>query len=222
MARVVIAGATGVVGSHALEELVRRADVEQVIALGRRLLSAAHPKLVSKVANFQSAGAMAAELPQGVAAALCALGTTMKQAGSKEAFRKVDHDAVVAFAKAAKERGAKRFVLVSSIGASAKAASFYLRTKGETEDALAALGFEQVTFLRPSLLDDEGTRPDQRAGERLTLPVMRAVFKVVGKTSRYAPITATTVGRALVRLAFDETKERVRTIEGAALHRAGA
>jgi uncharacterized protein YbjT (DUF2867 family) len=142
----------------------------------------------------------------------------MKRAGSKEAFRAVDHDAVVAFGEAALARGAQRFLLVSSVGADSRARSFYLRTKGETEQALARLGYAQLTILRPSLLDDEGARREFRATERLMLPLARLLFAVVGQTTRYAPVPADVVARAMVRLAFDDGGERVRIVESEQLH----
>jgi uncharacterized protein YbjT (DUF2867 family) len=221
MTSVVIAGASGVVGARALQHLLARDDVAVVTALGRRELPVRHEKLVSKVVDLQNAPSMADAIPAGTSIALCCLGTTMKRAGSKEAFRAIDHDAIVAFAKAAREKGAARFVLVSSIGANAHAGNFYLKTKGETEAALTSLGFPQLTVLRPSFIDDEGTRPESRPLERLSLPIARALFRLVGTTSRYAPIAADVLGRAIVRLAFDNTTARVRFVEGAQLHEIG-
>jgi uncharacterized protein YbjT (DUF2867 family) len=145
----------------------------------------------------------------------------MKKAGSKAAFRAVDHDAVLAFGEAARGKDAPRFLLVSGLGASSRSSNFYLRTKGEVEDGLAKLGFSQLTIVRPSLIDDEGTRPEQRLGERLALPISRVIFSLVGKTHRYAPIRAEVIARALVRLAFDDTKERVRIVESDRLHELG-
>jgi uncharacterized protein YbjT (DUF2867 family) len=218
---VVIAGASGVVGARVLHHLVRRDDVDCVVAVGRRIVPQRDEKLVSKVVDFQNATAVAAEIPEGTAVAFCCLGTTMKQAGSKEAFRAVDHDAVLAFGKAALERGARRFLLVSSVGARTNTANFYLRTKGEVEEALARLGYAQLTILRPSFIDDEGARRDGRAAERLFLPLAQVVFAVVGRTRRYAPISADVIARAMVRLAFDETTDRVRRLESDELHRLG-
>jgi len=181
-----------------------------------------HTKLRSRVVDLRNKTATAAEIPDGTAVAVCCLGTTIKTAGSKEAFRAVDHDAVVTFAEAARERRARRFVLVSSIGANPRARNFYLRTKGETEEALARLGYPQLTVLRPSFIDDEGARDEYRPLERLTLPVARIVFSLVGKTSRYAPVSADAIGNAIVRLAFDDTTERVRVVDSEALHTLGA
>ena len=219
MSSVVIAGASGVVGARVLHHLVRRQDVDRVFAVGRRMLQVQHTKLVSKVADLQSRTAVAAEIPETVSAGLCCLGTTMKQAGSKEAFRAVDYDAVVAFAQAALEKGARRFLLVSSIGASAGSSNFYQRTKGQAEEALARLGFAQLIVLRPSLIDDDGARRDDRPAERLALPLARFVFRIVGRTRRYAPISADVIARAMVRLAFEAATDRVRVVESDELHR---
>lgn len=221
-ATVAIAGATGVVGSRVLHILQGMSSVGRVVAVGRRPPAAGHPKVEARTLDFGDPGALAAALDGGASVALCALGTTMKRAGSRPAFRAVDHDAVVAFARAALARGASRFVLVSSIGADPRARSFYLRTKGEAEAAVAALGYPQVTILRPSLIDDRGTRADVRAGERLTLPVARLLFAVVGRRRRWAPVPADVVARALVRLAFDDSTERLRIVESEALHTLGA
>lgn len=216
-----IAGASGVVGSRALQHLLARQDVGRVIALGRRVLPVTHEKLISKIADLGSSAAIAGALSDGIDAAVCCLGTTMKQAGSKEAFRAVDRDAVVAFGEAARAKGARRFLLVSSIGADARSRNFYLRTKGEAEEALQRLGYEQLTAVRPSFIDDQGTRREFRLAERLGLPLARAGFALLGRTSRYAPIPADVVARALVRLAFDETGERVRVVQSDALHALG-
>jgi uncharacterized protein YbjT (DUF2867 family) len=219
---VAIAGASGVVGTRVLGLLLAREEVRLVVAVGRRVLPGTDEKVVSRVVVRWTEESLASELPDRVGLAVSCLGTTMKQAGSKGAFRAVDHDAVVAFAAAALARGARRFLLVSSIGASARSGSFYLRTKGETEEALARLGYPQLTILRPSFIDDQGARREFRLGERVGLPLARAAFAVLGRRSRYAPIPADVIARALVRLAFDETDERVRVVESDRLHAAGS
>lgn len=221
MKTVVITGASGVVGSRVLHHLLAREDVGRVIALGRRGLSVEHERVVSKVVDLGSREAMAGEIPEEVSVAICCLGTTMKQAGSKQAFRAVDHDAVVRFGEAALAKGVQRFVVVSSVGADARSRNFYLRTKGEMERALERLGYPQLTVLRPSFIDDQGARSEYRPAERLLLPVTRAVFGVLGQTRRHAPITADTIAKALVRLTFDETSERIRALESDELHALG-
>ena len=218
---VVIAGASGVVGARALHHLLANDDVTGVVAVGRRLLPLQHEKLVSRIVDLGSKAAIASAIPDASNVAICCLGTTLKRAGSREAFRAVDHDAVVAFAEAAREKGARRFVLVSSVGANPRAGNFYLRTKGETEEALSRLGYAQLTVLRPSFIDDEGARDEDRPLERLTLPIARFVFSIVGRTRRYAPVSADTIGKAIVRLATDDTTEQVRVVESEALHALG-
>lgn len=222
MSTVAIAGASGVVGSRVLQHLLAREGVERVVTVGRRPSPVQHEKLTARVVDLRDPAAVTAALPEGLAAAACCLGTTMKQAGSREAFRAVDLDAVVAFGRAALARGARRFLLVSSLGADPRSRSFYLRTKGEAEAALAQLGFPQLTVLRPSFIDDRGARAEFRPGERIGLPLLRALFSLAGRRSRFAPIAADTIARALVRLAFDATAERVRAVESERLHALGA
>jgi uncharacterized protein YbjT (DUF2867 family) len=222
MKTVAIIGASGVVGSRTTRELLARADVARVIALGRRPAPLQHDRLTSRVVDLQSHAAIAAELPDGVDVAISCIGTTLKKAGSKRAFRAIDHDAVIAFAEAARNRGVRRFLVVSGLGANARSSNFYLRTKGETDDGLSKLGIAHVTIVRPSLIDDDGTRPEARLGERIALPLSRALFSIVGKTHRYAPIRADVIARALVRLAFDDTTERVRIVDSDRLHALGA
>jgi uncharacterized protein YbjT (DUF2867 family) len=218
MSSVVIAGASGLVGSRVLQHLLSRDDVDQVIAVGRRPLPLQHDKLMSRAVDFANNGEITSAILDGISAAFCCLGSTIKQAGSQEAFRAIDHDAVLAFAEAALAKGTRRFLLVSSIGANARSGNFYQRTKGEAEQSLARLGFEQLTILRPSLIDDEGARREYRAAERLILPVARVVFGVIGRTRRYAPISAAVIARAMVSLGFDGATERVRIVESERLH----
>jgi uncharacterized protein YbjT (DUF2867 family) len=221
MTSVVLAGATGLIGSRVLPHLLLRSDVERVVSVGRRSVAVGDARLHSVVANLQDSADITSRLPDGVTVAICCLGTTMRKAGSKEAFRAVDLDAVVAFGQAARVRGAGRFVLVSSLGADRPRGNFYLETKAAAEGALVRLGFERLTIVRPSFIDDEGARQEFRWSERLALPLARLVFGLAGRTSRYAPIRADVLARAIVRLAFDSTGERVRIIESDELHALG-
>ena len=207
---VAITGATGAVGARALVHLLASPVVSRVTAIGRRPPSLQHEHLVSVVADFRHG--VAAAVPDHIDVAVCCLGTTIKQAGSQQAFRAVDYDAVVQFAQAAHERGAARFILVSSMGASATSSNFYLRTKGEAEAAVNDLNFAEVHVLRPSILDDEGARHSSRPGERVGLVVMNAMARVLGKTHRYAPISVDTVGRAIARVACAPPEARSRVV----------
>lgn len=190
-----IAGATGLVGAHLADLLVDDALFESVVTVGRRPLDRAHAKLSHRVVDFAALDADA--LPP-VTDAFCALGTTIKKAGSKEAFRAVDFDAVLAFAKAAKHRGATRFYVVTALGADARSWVFYNRVKGEIEAALGALGFASLAVVRPSLLT--GERAEHRAGERLAQQVT-ALFAPVVKHFDARPIEGRTVALALKALA---------------------
>jgi uncharacterized protein YbjT (DUF2867 family) len=218
MSTVAIIGHTGVVGSRAVQHLLSRDDIGRVVSLGRRAAPVQHERLVFRAVDLESSTAITSELPGDLDVAISCIGTTLRKAGSKPAFRAIDHDAVLAFAEAARGKGARRFLLISSIGASARSRSFYLQTKGETEDELTNLGFAQLTILRPSLIDDQNARAERRVGERLALSFSRAFFSLAGKTHRYAPIAADVIARALVHLAFDDTKERVRIVESDRLH----
>lgn len=206
MRSVVIAGASGLVGGRCLAHLLAHPEVAKVTAFVRRPLSTKHAKLEERaLADL--------DMPKDVEDAYCALGTTMKQAGSREAFLEVDRDTVLAFAKAARAAGARRFVLVSSLGADPRSVNFYLRTKGEVERAVCDMGFDAVHLLRPSILD--GDRPESRPGEKLGLVAMRGVARVLGTGFKYAPIHVDTVGRAMVKLAFSD-------VRGATVHESPA
>jgi uncharacterized protein YbjT (DUF2867 family) len=186
-----VAGASGLVGGELLQLLLGDDDFETVLAVGRRPLPLERLKLRQTTVDFASASAFAGlDAPD---AAFCCLGTTIKRAGSKEAFRAVDHDAVVTFARAARDKGARVFLHVTALGASAGSSVFYNAVKGEVEAAVAALGFPSVYAARPSLLD--GVREESRPMERAGLAVARALGPVLGK---YRPTPAKAVAAALV------------------------
>ena len=217
---VVMAGATGAVGTRALQHLLAdHVHVKRVTSLVRRPSAIGHARLVSAVVDFRSPSAISLAVPEDATVAVCCLGTTMKAAGSKEAFRAVDFDAVVSFARAARDRGATRLILVTSAGAKASSASFYLRTKGEAEDAVSTIDFAAVCLLRPSILDDEGARGGSRPAEGVGLTVMRGIARVIGTTHRWAPISVDSVGRAIARLAVEASlPSRVNVFESDAIH----
>lgn len=196
MTRLLLAGATGLVGDATLQRALASARVEQVVAPTRRPL-APHPKLFNPVVDFDA-------LPGDadwwrVDAVACALGTTIRDAGSQDAFRRVDHDYPLAIARQAHAHGAKAFALVSAMGADARSRIFYSRTKGEVEDALTGIGFTSLTLLRPGLLG--GERRQHRSGERLALRVMGALAGIV--PARYRIVPAGRVADALLRAALD-------------------
>lgn len=192
-----VAGSTGFIGSILIDILGSDGDFTSVQVLSRRPVSLP-PKFSNAVTDD-----LANTNLDALEVAFCALGTTIKTAGSQEAFYHVDHDLVLAFAENAKSAGAKRFVLVSSVGADSKSSNFYLRVKGQTEEDLEKLGFESLIILRPSML--MGERKEFRFGELIGKGVM-TVFNplMLGPLAKYRGIEGRTVARAMVRLAKEE------------------
>lgn len=191
--RVLLVGATGLVGGLALDLLLASPRVASVTVLARRTTGRAHERLRERIASMD---APLAPL-DGHDVVLCALGTTIKKAGSAEAFRRVDHDLPLRVAEAARAGGARAFALVSSVGADAGSSTLYLRTKGELEEALRRLDFASLSLLRPSIL--LGQRAEDRPAERLGMAAAKvaAGLMVLG-LRRYRGIDAEVVARALV------------------------
>jgi uncharacterized protein YbjT (DUF2867 family) len=187
----ILAGASGFVGGRLLQHLLADPACEGVIALVRRPLPFVHPKLEARIVDF------AALPPIAGTQAFCCLGTTIRAAGSQAAFRKVDHDHVLAFARAACDGGATRFHLVSAVGADARARNFYLRVKGETETDVAALGFTGLDIFHPSLL--LGPRAEFRFGEAVARTIMPWINPML--PSRYRAIDRDVVARAMAAAA---------------------
>jgi uncharacterized protein YbjT (DUF2867 family) len=190
-----LAGATGLVGGLLLKALLDAPDYGRVYALTRRPFGKEHPRLANRVVVF----ARMAEQLKGLTAhdAFCCLGTTIAEAGSQEAFREVDVEAVLQFARAARVAQATRFVVVSSVGADLASSKFYLRTKAEMEQAVCSLGFPSVDILQPSLL--LGPRRQLRALEftgRIFAPLINPLL--TGSREIYRAIPAETVARGML------------------------
>src|SRR5262245_51135780 len=190
-----LAGATGLVGKYVLEELLQAPDFSRVFAVTRRPLGRDHSRLANRIVQFDK---LETQLKgQACHVALCCLGTTLKQAGSEKAFRQVDFDYVLAFARAARVAQAQRFVVVSSAGANPQSKHFYLRVKGDMEQALEALQFPALDILEPGLL--LGFRRELRPLELGAMLVMPAVNLVLtGNREQYRAISARKVAQAAV------------------------
>jgi uncharacterized protein YbjT (DUF2867 family) len=191
----IIAGASGLVGSQLLEVLLAAPDYTRVYALSRRPLQRDHPRLANRIVNFER---LASEL-KGLAChdAFCCLGTTLRAAGSETAFRKIDLDMVVAFARAALAAQARRFVVVSAVGADPKRKNFYLCVKGEMERALETVRFPSLDIMQPALL--LGPRAELRPVEmfaRLAMPLVNPLL--IGPYQAYRGIPARTVALAML------------------------
>jgi uncharacterized protein YbjT (DUF2867 family) len=192
---ILLAGASGFVGNLALDELLESTDIGRVYAITRRPLGREHPRLANRIVRFEQIESQLKGLT--CQAALCSLGTTIRQAGSERAFREVDFDAVLAFARTAKAAQAQRFVVVSSAGADPASKNFYLRTKGEMEEALVGVGFPSLDILQPSLL--LGWRGEIRPLELLGsvfMPLLVNPF-LTGKREPFRAIPARTVAAAM-------------------------
>lgn len=194
--RILLAGATGLVGQHVLQLLLADARCGTLIAPTRRPLTIAQRKLENPVLDFERLPEAAAAWQ--VDAAICALGTTIALAGSQEAFRRVDHDYPLWLAQALRARGTPAFVLNSSTGADPDSRVFYLRVKGELERDLRALGFDALTLVRPGFIG--GERPVPRRGERATLAALRVFGPVLPRRWRINP--APVIARAMTEAAF--------------------
>lgn len=192
--RVLIAGATGLVGRELLAGLVDDPGVAQVLSLGRREPPLQHAKLQALRVDFVALP----PLPP-LDEVYLALGTTIKVAGSREAFRAVDHDANLAVARAARAAGARRAGLVSAMGADPASGVFYSRVKGELERALQGLGYDALVIARPSLLsgDRAALAQPERPGERIGLAASRLLGPLIPASLR--PIEARTVAQALLQ-----------------------
>lgn len=190
-----VAGASGLIGGFLVRTLLEAPEYSRVFALTRRPLGREHPKLANRIVNF----ARLEEQLKGLSAqdAFCAIGTTIADAGSQEAFRAADVDAVLLFARAARAAGATRFVVVSSVDADSRSKRFYLRTKGEMEEAVSDIGFPAVDILQPSLLlgPRKQLRPLEITG-RIFAPFLNPLL--TGKREAYRAIPAETVARAML------------------------
>ncbi|QZA78714.1 NAD(P)H-binding protein [Deefgea tanakiae] len=211
MKTVLILGATGAVGRHLLAQALQHPDIARVIAPTRRALPA-HAKLENPIVDFES---LPLDAPWWhVDAALCALGTTLKTAGSAAAFRRVDYDYILNAAQRLRAAGTPCLVLNSTMGANASARGLYLKTKGETERDVMALGFASLTIVRPSLLN-AGKRPEQRLAEDIGLCLDRYLGRWI--PLKWRAIEVEKVAQNMLKAAL-AAKPGVSWLESAELH----
>ncbi len=195
MCRVLLIGATGLVGQSVLRQALAHPRVEQVIAPTRRPLSP-HAKLINPVVDFDA-------LPVdadwwAVDAVICTLGTTIKKAGSQAAFRRVDHDHPLQVAQIALKHSAKAYALNSALGADPASRVFYSRTKGELERDLQTLGYPSLTFVRPGLIG--GERQEARLGEQIGVTVSQWLSPLL--PARYRVVPAERIAHHLLQAAL--------------------
>lgn len=194
MTRVMLVGATGLVGGEVLRQALASPDVRQLVAPTRRPMPP-HPKLLNPDVSFH-------RLPEGaewwaVDAVVCTLGTTIAKAGDRAAFYQVDHDLPLRVAQLALQHGARSFALNSALGADVRSRVFYSRTKGELERDLLALGYPSLTFVRPGLIG--GERQESRPAEQWGIRVSQALRPLL--PARYRVVPAERIAAHLLRAA---------------------
>ncbi|QCF27969.1 NAD(P)H-binding protein [Hydrocarboniclastica marina] len=212
MKTLLVLGGTGMVGSRIIQTALSDPAWTAVVAPTRQPLPF-NEKLENPIVDYAQLDPTARWWCAD--AAVCALGTTMKTAGSAEAFRRVDHDYVVKAAQLARKAGTPTFVLNSSLGANAGSRTLYLRVKGQTEQDLTQLGFDSLTWVRPSLLD-AGERPESRPGETAGLWFARRLAPII--PARYRAVSTADVANVMLAAARDGASG-VRVIESEEIQR---
>jgi uncharacterized protein YbjT (DUF2867 family) len=192
-----VAGATGLVGRHVLELLLEQNTYGNVIAFGRRKPELEHPRLISLTGDLNKPEKALDGYK--IDDIYCCLGTTLKKAGSRPAFFKVDYEYAVSLAEYALDNGAGQFLLVSSIGADMKSSSFYLRVKGQLENMLKTLNYRGIHILRPSLLTGERreSRPVEKYG-KIFMCILSPLM--LGPLEKYKPVHADVVASAMISI----------------------
>jgi uncharacterized protein YbjT (DUF2867 family) len=198
--KAIIIGSTGLIGKALIDLLLQSNEYSEVIALVRKPSSAKNKKVKFFVTDFKNMSQLE-NLINGDVLFIC-VGSTMAKAGSKDAFLKIDYNIPVDIANIAKEKGVKDCILVSSLGADAQSANFYLQTKGKMEQAIEKLGFQSTTFMRPSILF--GARDEFRFGElmgKFFMKLMGPFF--LGPLKKYRGIHAKTVALAMFKVSLN-------------------
>lgn len=193
-----VLGGTGLVGGEVLKSAALCDEVKAVVAPTRRPLKAgcAGPKVLNPALDYE-------RIDPGLGwwkadALICCLGTTIKKAGSRQNFYRVDHDYPILAARAARKNGVRTCVLISAIGADPHSSIFYNRVKGETEEDMKKVGFESLAFLRPNVLS--GGRREFRLGEEMMIAALTVVGPLLPKKFRLCP--AENVARVALRIAL--------------------
>jgi uncharacterized protein YbjT (DUF2867 family) len=196
MKTAIVIGATGLVGSTLIKQLLDNSTYSKVVLLLRKPLNISHSKLVQEVIDFDKL-----DVSKIVGDDLfCAMGTTIRKAGSQEAQYKIDCTYPYEIGKIAKANGVKQYILVSAVGASFESSNFYLRTKGDVEQKIQSLDFQNFVSLRPSML--YGNREEFRVGEKIGIVLAKMISPLLfGSLRKYCGIEASDVAKAMQRFA---------------------
>lgn len=197
-----VIGATGLVGIQLVQHLLNDNRFEKVRIFVRRDTGLKHPKLEQQIVEFGDEKTWGKLLSGDVL--FSALGTTLKQAGSKEKQYEIDFTFNLNFAKKAKENGIENYVLVSSVGANSKSSIFYSRMKGELDEAVAEIGFKKLAIIRPASLT--GDRKESRIAEKISIPILNFITKFMLK--KYRPISDKTVAQAMINGALQNVGDK--------------
>jgi uncharacterized protein YbjT (DUF2867 family) len=211
----VLAGATGLVGSHLIQLLLKSSQYKKVISFVRTSSGIHHEKLDERVISFDTLKLLPHEEVDDV---FCCLGTTIKKAGTKEKFKMVDFNYPVEIARVCKEHGAEQYLVISAIGASADSGIFYSRVKGELEEELKNLHYKRLHVFRPSLL--VGNRKEFRLGEKTGEIFSRMIRPaMIGKWRKYRSISAEQVAYGMYTSALSVQSEKVKIYESDEIQR---
>lgn len=191
MKTAIVAGTTGLIGTQLLDLLLRDNYYDRVIAISRKPLGISNPRLENLVTDFDRLADFANQLKGDDV--FCCLGTTIKVAGSKEAFRKVDEIYPIALADITRSEGATKFLIVTAMGSDKNSSVFYNRVKGDVEEELKKKDFESLHIFQPSML--MGPRTEKRTGEEVAKSVMKFIGFLIPK--KYKGIDSVKVARAM-------------------------
>ncbi|MEK4078785.1 NAD(P)H-binding protein [Solibacillus sp. FSL K6-1126] len=205
MRSALVVGATGLVGFSLVKLLCESEEYAAVNVLSRRPLDFTHPKLVVKLCEFDQIADKDIEFAHEV---FCCLGTTMKKAGSKQQFEKVDFEYPLTIAAIAKNRGVGHFIVISAMGANEKALAYYSQVKGKLEAELIKMDFPRLSIVRPSLIT--GDRQEFRLGETIGDKVLKVLNPIlVGPFKKMHSIPATQIALAMKVIALHGKKQKV-------------
>lgn len=211
MKTALLVGATGLVGGHVLEQLLEDTYFDKVIVLTRKTLGSNHPKLKEVIVNFDQLENYKSDIKADIV--FCCLGTTIKTAGSQEAFKKVDYEYPLRVAEIAKQNGTSSFLIITALGSAKSSIIFYNRVKGEVEEAIGKLNFDAFHILQPSLII--GERKDSRMGEGLAQKLSPVYDTLMfGPLTKYKSIKAEQIAKAMIHYSKSETKGIMRHESG--------
>ena len=206
MKTAIIAGASGLIGKELLQKLVKSDQYNLIYVISRRLAGLDDKKIRELVLEFENISQLTFEEP--VDDVFCTLGSTIKKAGSRENFKKVDYEYVVSLANLGKKSGATKFIVVSAMGANQKSTVFYNQIKGMTEETLKNIGFKELIILQPSLL--LGKRSEFRLAEKIATIFMKTLNVLI--PDNYKAVSAEKVAGCMVKMAL-QTNDPVSIIK---------